>query len=401
MELTSDYPVWSILNGVPATFPSLKRNLNCDVVVIGGGITGALAAFHLVQAGVHTVLLDKRDIGTGSTSASTGLLQYEVDVPLRDLTGRIGERCAFRSYQVCGEAITKLERLIKTLKIQCGYERKPSLFLARAPGEIPQLRKEFQLRKQAGFDLEFWTTSEIAKHFPFSRPAALFSNLGGQVDPHKLTHGLLCAGCRHGLQVFDRCNVIHFEPNHRGIQLRTAEGCVIRARRAVIAAGFESMAYLRGEAGKLKSTFALISEPVESLQGWYRKSLIWESGMPYLYLRTTAENRVIVGGEDVELVDPRKRDALIKGKTQALLRKFRLLFPGIELEVAYSWAGTFGETRDGLAYIGENRGLPHAYFALGYGGNGITYSLIAAEIIRDDFLGRHPTDAKLFQFGRK
>ena len=67
MELTSDYPFWSILNGLPTTFPALDRNLSCDVVVIGGGITGALAAFHLIDAGVPTVLLEKRDVGTGST----------------------------------------------------------------------------------------------------------------------------------------------------------------------------------------------------------------------------------------------------------------------------------------------------------------------------------------------
>ena len=64
------------------------------------------------------------------------------------------------------------------------------------------------------------------------------------------------------------------------------------------------------------------------------------------------------------------------------------------------WAGTFGETKDGLAYIGAHPRLPHAYFALGYGGNGITYSLIAAEIIRDDILGRKNPAAKIFAFGR-
>jgi glycine/D-amino acid oxidase-like deaminating enzyme len=160
------------------------------------------------------------------------------------------------------------------------------------------------------------------------------------------------------------------------------------------------MTYVRGEAGSLKSTYALISEPVTSLKGWYRRSLIWESGTPYLYLRTTGDNRIIVGGEDVEIVKASKRDALICRKTAILLRKFHALFPEIQIQRAYAWAGTFGETKDGLAYIGENRGLAHTSFALGYGGNGITYSVIAAEIIRDKFLGRRNNDAKIFRFGR-
>jgi glycine/D-amino acid oxidase-like deaminating enzyme len=168
----------------------------------------------------------------------------------------------------------------------------------------------------------------------------------------------------------------------------------------LIAAGFESKKYLRGQFGHLKSTFALVSEPVSELRQWYRRSLIWESGSPYLYIRTTGENRIIVGGEDVAVVNPTFRDRLIPEKTRILQTKFKKLFPEIKLEVAYSWAGTFSSTEDGLAYIGSHRSLPHAYFALGYGGNGITYSLLAAEILRDQFLGRRNPDASVFSFQR-
>ena len=99
-------------------------------------------------------------------------------------------------------------------------------------------------------------------------------------------------------------------------------------------------------------------------------------------------------------MNAKRRDALISQKTRTLVKKFGRLFPDLLLEVAYAWAGTFGETKDGLAYIGVHPRFPHAYFALGYGGNGITFSLIAAEIIRDYFLGQTNRDAHLFRFGR-
>ena len=178
------------------------------------------------------------------------------------------------------------------------------------------------------------------------------------------------------------------EKTARGVIITTQNGCQVRARRVVIAAGFESKALLKGEAGTLKSTYALISEPLPRISEWHRQCLIWESGSPYLYLRTTPEGRVIVGGEDEDFVNAKHRDALISEKTRTLTKKFGRLFPDVALEVAYAWAGTFGETKDGLPYIGSHRRFPHAYFALGYGGNGITFSLIAAEIIRDGFLGR-------------
>ena len=100
MNLTSSHPFWSVTNGLPASYPSLQRDVSCDAVVIGGGITGALAAVHLAEAGVKMVVLDQRDIGTGSTSGSTALLQYEIDVPLRELIKKVGPVAATRAYGV-------------------------------------------------------------------------------------------------------------------------------------------------------------------------------------------------------------------------------------------------------------------------------------------------------------
>ena len=314
MNLTSSHPFWSVNNGLPASYPSLQRDVSCEAVVIGGGITGALAAVHLVEAGVQTLLIDKRDIGTGSTSGSTALLQYEIDVPLRELIRKVGPAAAARSYELCRESIGKLERLAARLKINCGFERKPSLFLARHQREIPELREEFQLRRKLGFELEFLDAAAIQKRFPFSRPAALFSQDGGQVDPHRLTHGLLAAGQRTGLEICDRTAMERLEQTRRGVRITTKQGFVITARRAVIAAGFESQTLLHGEAGTLLSTYALISEPLPKISGWPQRCLIWESGSPYLYLRTTGEGRVIVGGEDEAFVSAKRRDALISQK---------------------------------------------------------------------------------------
>jgi glycine/D-amino acid oxidase-like deaminating enzyme len=400
MKLTSSHPFWSVKNGLPANYPSLQRNVVCEAVVIGGGITGALAAVHLAEAGVKTLVIDKRDIGAGSTSASTALLQYEIDVPLRELIKKVGPAAATRSYLLCLEAIGKLERLARRLKIDCGFERKPSLFLARHQREIPELREEYQLRRKIGIELEFFDAPAIRARFPFLRPAALFSKDGGLVDPHRLTHGLLTAGKRAGLEVYDRTQMTRLEQTRHGVRITTHNGCRITARRAVIAAGFESKVLLKGAAGTLKSTYALISEPLKAISGWHRQCLIWDSGSPYLYLRTTAEGRVIIGGEDEDFVNAKRRDALISQKSRTLVKKFGRLFPDVPLEVAYAWAGTFGETKDGLAYIGVHPRYPHAFFALGYGGNGITFSLIAAEIIRDSFLGRINRDAPIFHFGR-
>jgi glycine/D-amino acid oxidase-like deaminating enzyme len=127
---------------------------------------------------------------------------------------------------------------------------------------------------------------------------------------------------------------------------------------------------------------------------------MWETARPYLYMRTTSDGRILVGGEDVPFRNPKARDALLKRKIQKVQKRFSELYPEISLEAAYTWAGTFGETQDGLPFIGKTPEYPNAYFALGYGGNGITYSLIAAELLRDALLGENNPDATIFRFDR-
>ena len=107
-----------------------------------------------------------------------------------------------------------------------------------------------------------------------------------------------------------------------------------------------------------------------------------------------------MGNDAALFLSPNKSDHLLAAKAKKLQHRFTDMFPQLDLEISYAWAGTFGETKDGLAYIGQTPEFPHAYFALGYGGNGITFSVIAAKIITDLHLGRTNPDANIFRFDR-
>jgi glycine/D-amino acid oxidase-like deaminating enzyme len=401
MDLRSGQAFWLLQNGLIASYPSLKQDISCDVAVIGGGITGALVAYHLVEAGMDVVVVDRRDIGAGSTAASTALLQYEVDTPMTELIKKVGKPNAERSYLLCLEAIGKIERLVEKVGVDCSFQKKKSLYLATTKDDVDGLREEYAARKAIGIDLDFLERNDITSRFSFDAPAALLSYTAAQLDPYRFTFALLNRGMEKGLRVYDRTHITKFASEKNGVELQTERGNKIKARRVVFATGYEAQEQLKRKVVNLISTYALISEPTDSFVGWGEdQCLIWETARPYLYLRTTSDGRILMGGEDEPFQDDEKRDRLIPKKTEKLVKRFGDLFPQIDLEVAYSWAGTFGETKDGLAYIGSVKEYPSAYFALGYGGNGITYSMIAAELIRDLICG-HPTpDAEIFSFER-
>jgi glycine/D-amino acid oxidase-like deaminating enzyme len=231
-------------------------------------------------------------------------------------------------------------------------------------------------------------------------PAALLSFDAGQIDAYRLTHTLLRTASNSGLQVYDQTEITDHRSGKNGTELVTKQKNRIKARRIVFANGYEIPAGLRKEIVQLKSTYALVSTPCQRLPKKLTQCLIWETAGPYFFMRTTQDGRVLIGGEDDDFDNPKRRDARVARKSKKLVKRFGTMFPEIDLNVAHSWAGTFGETQDGLAYIGETQKCPNSYFALGYGGNGITYSLIAAQIMRDLYTGRPNPDAEVFGFDR-
>src|SRR6187551_2005323 len=129
MKLSSGYPLNLIKNGLPFSYPKLERDIKTDVMVLGGGISGALTAHYLIREGIDCTLIDARTIGLGSTCASTSLLQYEIDTPLHELIMMVGEKNAVRSYQLCADAIDKLGAIAKDIKFK-DFEFNQSLYYA-------------------------------------------------------------------------------------------------------------------------------------------------------------------------------------------------------------------------------------------------------------------------------
>jgi len=379
----------------------LDADIRCDAVVLGAGITGAMIAHELVDAGFDTVVVDRREVAWGSTAASTGLLQYEIDVPLTDLMAMRGRECATRAYLACRDAIGKLDQLARTVAADVGFERKRSLYLASTPEDREKLRAECDLRREIGIDVDFLSDSDICARFPFRRSAALLSYDAAQVDTYGFAHALLRYAAARGLRVFDRTPVVDIDASRRGVRLVAENRCVIRARHLVFATGYETRDFFGESVAKLASTYAVASEPLPAREIWGEdECLIWESGRPYLYLRTTSDHRVVVGGEDEPFRDAKRRDRLLPAKTETLVGRVKALFPDTDFRPAFAWTGTFGDTKDGLAYVGAHPRWPSSLFALCYGGNGITYGVLAAELVRDALRGRHNDNADLFRFDR-
>ena len=400
MNLQAGYPYSLIKHGLLFNYPKLNKNLETDVLVVGGGISGALVAWHLIKRGIGCVLADSRTIGLGSTCASTGLLQYEIDTALSELKDIVGLKQAVRAYHLCRQAIYELGDISKEIGFN-EFEYKRSLYYAAHKKDISFLRDEFTIRKESGFDIEYLSAAALKKEVGFNAPAALLSNDGAQVDAYLFSHRLLQHATKHGLLVFDRTKIINLGYQNKNSIFKTEDKFTIKAKRIVYATGYESVKYLSKSIVKLLSTFATVSEHMDYDSRVHKNDLmIWNTANPYLYMRTTHDGRILIGGRDENFYNPLKRDKMIKRKAVQLAEDFKTLFPAVDFKPEFSWAGTFGATKDGLPFIGNYKPIRNGYFALGFGGNGITFSQVAATIIADLIEGKNNSDARLFSFDR-
>ncbi|WP_295121437.1 FAD-binding oxidoreductase [uncultured Chitinophaga sp.] len=399
MILHAGLPYSLVRFGLPFNYPKLEKNIRTDVVVIGAGISGALTAYSLVNAGISCTVVDARTVGLGSTCASTSLLQYEIDVPLHKLIDKVGEEHAATAYHACKQSIDDIERICKKLKLK-EFERKTSLYFASSDKHIPFIEKEFAARRKHGFDVELWSGKQVKSRMGFEAPAAIYSQCAAYTDAYTVTHGLLQYIIGQGAAVYDRTNVLDIDMTARSVTLTTHNGKKIRAKKLVIATGYESTQYIKQHVVDLHATYALLSETYSRSTFWHENCLIWETKEPYRYMRTTHDNRLLIGGRDVNFYNPVKRDKLLRSKSRQLLGDFNELFPKTDFLPEFEWTGTFGTTKDGLPYIGVYPPMKHAYFALGFGGNGITFSQVAAGIVTDMILGKKNELSPVFSFDR-
>jgi glycine/D-amino acid oxidase-like deaminating enzyme len=401
MDLTSNEPFWLIKNGLLASYPSLKEDVETDVLIIGAGITGSLMAYKCLAKNYKTILLDKREVANGSTSASTSMLQYEIDVPLYKLSEMIGQSAAEANYWACYHAIDELQTIVEKVKSDCGFKKKQSLYFAAAKKDVVNLRKEFEARQNCGLPVFWLSSKDIENTYQIKKAyGGILSKQGGSIDAFKFTHDLLAYNHKKGLHIFDKTAITAISYTKNGAKISTGFGHTIKAKKIIYCNGYESTELIKEKFVKLLSTYAIIGEQNDDDQSHLNDTLFWNTEDPYVYMRTTDDNRILIGGEDEDFINDKKRDGLLKEKNKKLTEKLKKLLPNYQFRSDFVWAGTFGETEDGLPYIGTHPDFPHSYFVLGFGGNGITFSVIGMNVIQKMLQNKEHPLQTYYRFGR-
>jgi glycine/D-amino acid oxidase-like deaminating enzyme len=259
------------------------------------------------------------------------------------------------------------------------------------------LKAEVKARRRMKLPSEYLDKAELRRQFGMDRTGAILSDGAAELDPARTCAACLATAQHLGARIYAPVEAIVFEPLSKGVRIATRDGPSVTCRKLVLATGYEVVKGVPRNTFDIVSSWALATTPIPNREFWPGRCLIWEAADPYLYMRTTPDNRILAGGADSGLLATKRRAAAIPNKSEDILQKVRNLLRKPDLQVAYAWAGAFAESPTGLPVLGPLAGLPAAYAILGCGGNGITYSMIASQLVRQWVQGKRDPDADLFE----
>ncbi|MFA9560160.1 NAD(P)/FAD-dependent oxidoreductase [Evansella sp. AB-rgal1] len=388
MNLQSGTYYWPTTMPAPPTYNSLDEDINCDVLIVGGGGSGAQCAYYLADSHLDVIVIEKNRIGSGSTSTNTAIIQYAGEKLFTDLVHTFGEEYIEMHLQLCREAINEIEDAANIVDIDFEFTRRDTLYYASCPEDIQKLKKEYDFLKKQQFELTYLESNEIEKKYGFTKDGAHYSYNDAEINPFKYTHALFDYSVKKGVRVFENTemNGHTYDKDRDRVVIRTKTGNVIHTKRVIYCAGYEGIDIKKEKMASFVSTYTVTTKPVHDFSSWHNRTLIWETARPYVFLRTTKDNRIIIGGLDENTIFPEVRDSKLMSKKDKLIVEFNKLFPNMEVEPDYFVAAYYGGTVDGLPIIGKYPEFPNSYFLFGYGDNGTVYSQILSKLIVEEIV---------------
>jgi glycine/D-amino acid oxidase-like deaminating enzyme len=385
------------------SYPRHRGQAEADVVIVGGGLTGAACAFAFASTGVKTVLLEADRIGAGSTAGAVGLLREDFDAAFHDTASAHGLRAARLLWQGMRRASLDFAAALRRLEIRCDLSRQDLLLIARSTDDGKALRKDYQARRDAGFDHSWLNPREVDREAGVGSGGAIRTR-GGALDPYRACIGLMAAAAARGAEAFERSPVTRIRVRSKHVEVTTRAGTV-RADSVVVAtaAPLADLRPLRRHF-LVEEGYAVVTESLPAAvrrQLGQRAAAIRDTAPTPHFLRWLRDDRVLFAGADRAPGPSRARAQTLVQRTGQLMYELSVLYPAISgARPEWSWEYGHQRTVDGLPCIGVHRNFPRHLFALGHGRHGVGTAWLAARLLLRHYQGELEKGDELFGFSR-
>lgn len=373
---------------------ALEENIETDVIIIGGGITGASAAYHLSKSDMDFVLLEKNVIGAGSTGKSAGSFVPGIESDFFEAVGKFGARKAVFLWKSMINVIHDVKREIRNSRIDCDFSEASAFYVARDQGGFKALEKEYKETNKYGLQTILLSKEELKEYLNVNSKfrGALKYECDAEVNPPRLARGLV-SKIKSG-RIFENTEAKKIEHRNGMFSIDTGRG-LVRSRKLVLAteAFTNSLGIIRNRINSIKVCAAVTERIAKDLLEeikFSNRNLMWDTGALYNFIRMTKDNRILVTDRNVT---PSFNDKVSGGDIENLRKQLIDFFPQLkDIKMEYGWAGNIGFTSHRLPMIGQDNHNKNLLYSLGYGGHGMTLGFLGGKMLSEICRGT-PSDA--------
>jgi glycine/D-amino acid oxidase-like deaminating enzyme len=380
----------------------VEGDVNADVVIAGGGLTGLSTALELRAMGVDVALVEKSFCGSGSSGRNAGHLTPSIGKDIPTILKMFGEEKAKRLLHFAESSIEHTLDVMERYAIDCDFVPNGNVIAAVHSKQEAQLERAAKTAADLGANVEFLDANHLRqKDIPRAFTAGIWERLGGVLHPGKYVLGLRAAALNAGVRIYENSPMIRVEEGSK-VTVHCEHGSIC-ADEFVQATN----AYTNGT-GRLKrmvfpmrvtlfETTKLTAEQMSRL-GWSGKQGIYTAHEMLENFRLT-EYGTLQGGS--KIVRAKYGGALAEGYDEptfeAMTQIFRDRFPELaDVEIAKWWGGWIGLTTNFLPKIGTNTRRTNMHHAIGYNGHGIPQATMSGRLIADRIAGNENPYGDLF-----
>jgi len=343
-----------------------------DAAVIGGGLTGVVAALHLARSGAKVDLFEQSTVGFGASGRNGGMATTGMSIGIRDAVDKFGFDKAASLYRTYGEAVDLIEKLIAEEDIDCHFARPGKLILASKPAHVEGFEKTAEL-----LNTRLGVETQVIPKGELRRQIGSDAFHGGMVDTKsaglhvgKYIRGLGEAAERAGVTIHENAPVQSLSRIASGHQLETPRG-QIQADQVLLATGAYTRRPFRWHQVRIApvGSFIIATEPLDAGvcdDLLPTRRMASDSKNLLNYFRITPDNRLLFGGRARFAMSNQQSDE----KSGKLLRDAMVhVFPQLsDAKVDYCWGGQVDMTLDRMVKAGQHDGV---YYSMGYAGHGV------------------------------
>ena len=398
----------------PITFTKLTENIETEIAIIGGGISGLTTAYFLCKENKKVVLIEDGNIGSGESGRTTAHITNSFDDGYAEIEKVFDEKTSRLVADSHTAAIKMIENIVRDENIDCDLEKVSGYLFLDPSDEMESLREEFEAAQRARVAVNWHTETPLIKNI--QSPCIEFEDQA-QFHIMKYLKGLTDAIVRMGGKIFTSTHAKEISETENNCLILTSDGNKIQCEKVIVATNSPVNDLFTMHTKQAAYRSYVIGAQIQ--KGALPHALWWDTGdqnskwqsMPYHYVRLQSYNEehdiLICGGEDHKTGQQDEEKERYPDEETAAEDRFKKLeewirshFPQIE-KFIYRWSGQVMEPVDFLAYIGLNPGNKNIYIVTGDSGNGMTHGTIAGMLIPDLITGRENPWKEIYDPSRK